>query len=198
VKRNLKLLYFLTLGALCLCLTAVPAGAVPVVTGPEITDGTISSIAGDANWTTAPAWNPSSGTVVKLDGEVSCPEGGGDCSTGVFFSVYVTGATPITVTLGGTSTDPHADGTVSFDAFPSTLRIWYVAGGGSLSMAPFTLQIPDSAGYSGVLDITLAPGTVVDLGDESLDLTIEPEPGSAPLLCAGLALVEFLRRKIRR
>jgi hypothetical protein len=197
VKRNLKLLYFLTLGVLCLCLTAVPAGAVTVA-GPEITDATIMGISGDATWTTAPVWNPSSGTVVKLDGDVSCPEGGGECSTLVYFSVYVTGATPITVTLGGTSTDPDADGTVFFYAFPSTLGIWYVARGGSLSMTPFTLQIPGSNFYPGVLDITLDPGTVVDLGDESLDLTIEPEPGSAPLLCAGLALVEFLRRRIRR
>ena len=66
-------------------------------------------------------------------------------------------------------------------------------------MTPFYVQIPGGGAYEGQLDINMTAGTVVDLGDESLDLAIgTPEPGSALLLCAGLALVEFLRRKIRR
>ena len=198
MKRNLKLLYFLTLGALCLCLTAVPAGAVTVVSGPQISGGKIRSYLLDGKnptWTTAPAWAPSSGTVLKMDGTVSCGAGGGPCGFEVDFWFTVTGATPLMVTLGGTSTDRGANGSVDLDILEGPS--WTVRGG-SISMTPFILQIPGSNRYSGVLSILMAPGTVVDMGGESLDFTIEPEPGSALLLCGGLALVEFLRRKIRR
>ena len=201
MKRNLKLLYFLTLGALCLCLTAVPAGAVTVVSGPQISGGKIRSYLLDGKnptWTTAPAWAPSSGTVLKMDGTVSCGAGGGPCGFEVDFWFTVTGATPLMVTLGGTSTDRGANGTVAFGSPLNIDKGWGVSGG-SISMTPFILQLPGSNRYSGVLSILMAPGTVVDLGHESLDLTIgTPEPGSAVLLCGGLALVEFLRRKIRR
>jgi len=202
VKRNLKLLYFLTLGALCLCLTAVPAGAVTVVSGPELFgDAIVTSpffFAGNPTWTTTPAWAPSSGTVLKMDGKVSCGAGGEACKAELDFYFTVTGATPITVTLGGASTDPLAHGVVAFNPPLNILEDWGVSGG-SISMTPFIVQIPGPNEYSGVLDIFMAPGTVVDLGGESLDFTVgTPEPGSALLLCGGLALVEFLRRKIRR
>jgi hypothetical protein len=198
VKRHLKLLYFLTLGTLCLCLTAGPAGATTVVSGPQITNATIFGVqGGGGTWTTAPAWNSSSGTVLKLDGALSCPAGGGECFAGVQFGFAVTGATPIAITLGGTSTDPSAHGRVFFNDPQNSTEVWVVRNG-SISMTPFILQIPGSGGYHGELDIDLDPGTVLDLGHESLDFTIEPEPSSALLLCGGLALVEFLRRKIRR
>jgi hypothetical protein len=198
VKRNLKLLYFLTLGTLCLCLSAVPAGATTVVSGPQILGGTIQTfpLVGNATWTTAPAWEPTSGTMLKMDGTLSCPAEGGECGAWVNFGFTVTGTTPIAVTLGGTSTDRGANGSVSMGLL-GIVEYWNVSGG-SISMTPFILQIPGSNSYSGELSILMAPGTVVDLGHESLDFTIEPEPGSALLLCGGLALVEFLRRKIRR
>ena len=198
MKRNLKLLYFLTLGTLCLCLTAGPAGATTVVSGPQIYGETIQEepAGGNSTWTTAPAWEElTPGTVLKMDGEVSCGAGGGVCLVQVEFFFGVTGATPITVTLGGTSTDPGANGSVQFPL--NIIESWHVSGG-SISMTPFILQIPGSNENYGELLITLAPGTVVDLGHESLDFIVEPEPGSALLLCGGLALVEFLRRKIRR
>ena len=201
MKRNLKLLYFLTLGTLCLCLTPGPAGATTVVSGPQISGETIreDSAGGNSTWTTAPAWEElTPGTVLKMDGTVSCGAGGGPCGFEVDFWFTVTGATPLMVTLGGTSTDRGANGTVAFGSPLNIDKGWGVSGG-SISMTPFILQIPGSNRYSGVLSILMAPGTVVDLGHESLDLTIgTPEPGSAVLLCGGLALVEFLRRKIRR
>ena len=196
MKRNLKLLYFLTLGTLCLCLTAGPAGATTVVSGPQIFGETIQedSDGGNSTWTTAPAWEPSSGTALKMDGTVSC---GGPCQAWVDFSFGVTGATPIAVTLGGTSTDGLATGFVFFNPPLNGVEDWSVVGGNIL-MTPFIIQIPGSNTYSGELFITMERGAVVDLGHESLDFTIEPEPSSALLLCGGLALVEFLRRKIRR
>jgi hypothetical protein len=204
VKRHLKLLYFLTLGTLCLCLTAGPAGATTVVSGPQIVGKTIQEFSpgGNVNWTTAPAWDSSSRSVLKMDGTVSCGAGGGVCSAEVDFWFSVSGATPLTVTLGGTSTDPGAFGSVSLEDPLNISEGWFVVGdsrGGSISMTPFIIQIPVGYLYSGELFILMQPGTVVDLGDESLDLTVgTPEPGSALLLCGGLALVEFLRRKIRR
>ena len=199
MKRSFKLFYSLTLGALCLVLTASPAGAT-TVGGAEIAYTAIARVNGSSNltWTTAPAWeSPGSGSIVKLDGTASCAAGVDGCWAAILFGVNVNGVTPITVTLGGTSTDPYASGWVDFDATVTGTGLWSVKNG-SLSMTPFIVQILDPDMYSGDIMIYMAAGTVVDLGGESLDFSIgTPEPGSALLLGASLALVAFLRRRIR-
>lgn len=203
MKLNLKFLYFLTLAALCLYVTSGPATAFTFVGPPEIIntgvgDGTST---GDdntqLNWTGV-GWEESFGYTVHLDATATCqlliaPDPSCAGALGFGFNVFTPGA--ITISLVGTSSDPFATGTATFDGITEP---WSIVDG-KVSMTPFTVSVPGSDGiYSGEFDITsLAPGKFVELPIDVQSGSPVPEPGSALLLGAGIALVEFLRRKIR-
>lgn len=201
MKWNYKLLYLLTLGALCLYVTTGPAEALVPVSGPQITNtgvgtGTSTGL-GLLNWTNI-GWEESLPyTTADLYADADCPPGDGSCAGTLGFDFKVGGAGAITIVLIGTSNDPGAAGTVTFYG---TTQTWSVSGG-DLSMTPFTVQVPDSlAAYSGEFTITsLASGGYVELPVEfDSGPSSVPEPSSALLLGAGFAFVEFLRRKSRR
>jgi hypothetical protein len=212
VKRNLKLLYLLTLGALCLYVTTGPAEAGFAVNGP-ISDAEASLITtqGILNAAVDPYFDPSAGTTVDLDLNVLCVSG--PCTATVNFDFYVSAPGLITVELSGTSNDPDAAGEVLFPwsppppslalaLVPPALNPQWVVDGIQLSMDTFTVLVPVNGRYYGQFTITsLAEGRWVNLGEKSLEFTYNsavPEPGSALLLGAGIAFVAFLRRKTQR
>jgi hypothetical protein len=215
VKRNLKLLYLLTLGALCLYVTTGSAVAVPIPTGPiSSTEASLITAEGILNASVGPYFSPSSGTTVDLDLNVSCQAGGGDCQATVDFDFNVSGPGRLTFELGGTSDDPDATGGLLFpvsaplpDLILTLFRpvlnpTWEVDEGGQLEMTPtpFSVYVPGADRYYGQFTINLAEGRSLFMAPRSLDVTFSavPEPGSALLLGAGIAFVAFLRRKIRR
>jgi hypothetical protein len=216
VKRNLKLLYLLTLGALCLCVTTGPAeaGFSIINNGGPISYANAwfeSTSGGILNVSSGPNFAPSSGDRVDLGLDVSCGTGGGTCAATVGFGFSVSAPGSITVDLSGWSSDPAAEGEVRFPvaqevsfslASVALYQTWDVNSDFQLSMDPFTVPV-EAGWYFGQFTITsLAEGGYVNLGEKSLDFTYNssavPEPGSALLLGAGIAFVAFLRRKSRR
>jgi hypothetical protein len=202
VKRNLKLLYLLTLAALCLYVTTGPAEAITSVNIGPISGATASFEGGappvglDVSY--GPTFAPDWGNRVDLGVNVLCVSA--PCAATVDFNFYVSAPGSITVELHGTSNDPNAEGAVLFpfsDADPP----WDVNGDFQLSMDPFTVPVGVGRYYGQFTITSLAEGGFVNLGPESLEFTYNsavPEPGSALLLGAGIAFVAFLRRKTQR
>ena len=205
MKLNLKLLYFLTLGALCLYVASGPASAMSVVgSAPQlinlgIVPGTSTGDPGTLlNWTGV-AWEELYGYTVHLDATATCQlliAADPSCAGTVGFSFNAFSPGRITISLVGTSTDPLASGTVAFNG---TTEPWSISNG-SISMTPFLVSVPGSSGaYFGEFNITsLAPDKYLELPIDVQSDSPVPEPGSALLLVAGVGFVEFLRRKIRR
>ena len=212
MKRNLKLLYFLTLAVLCLYVITVPAGAT-VSSGPYITSAwtSIGSTTGEPSVSPGSiSFDPYHPVLDNVD--VECESTGG-CSADINFWIigmdYPTVPLRFDVSLEGFSSDPNAYGAVSIQD-PSTSARWLVGavGNTSLVMDPFHFTVTPNSGGSweiaGTFSIaSLAQGREVQWGDSSLDFDISrdsgvPEPSSALLFVAGLAAVEFLRRRSRR
>ena len=133
MKTNLKLVYFLMLPALCLY---VAAGSVQAQDGgPTIINAGASEglTTGNLNWGYAPGFSPSSGSTVSLGLYVECDEDGlPACSATVDFSFNVFDPAIIAMSLGGSSDDPNAYGTLAFyDGEPGgeTVENWTVSGG---------------------------------------------------------------------
>ena len=200
MKLTLKFLYLLTLAALCLCVTSVPASAVPVASGtPPITNtavgvGTSTVDGTQLNWTGV-AWEESSGYTVNLDATATCQlliEVDPACAGTLGFSFNISSPAGVKISVIGASDDPTATGTVTFNG---TTEGWSVDGDGNVVMTPFSVGVPGSGDpYFGEFTITsLAPNDYVELPVQAS----VPEPGSALLLGAGIVLVAFLRRKVR-
>ena len=203
MKLNLKFLYFLTLAALCLYVTTGPAsassvvGSAPQMVNLSVGEGTSTGDPATLLTWTGVQWEELYGYTVHLDATATCqvaPDPSCAGTVGFSFNVFSPGT--ITLSLVGTSNDPNATGTLEFNG---TTQPWSISGG-SISMTPFLVSVPGSFGaYFGQFDITsLAPGKFVELPIDLQSGSSVPEPGSALLLGAGIALVEFLRRKIRR
>ena len=209
--KNLKLLYLLTLCALCLYVATGPAQAGAVVIR-NLGVGVVAPVQGNLNWVSGPGWaSPGYGATVSLGMEAQCVREVA-CVDTVDFSFLVDDGgvfhTPITISLSGTSTDDTATGTVAFyDSQPGgeTIQNWTTSGV-FLLMTPFTVETTGlSFGrYQGEFTFRLAPGGDLNVPlATSLDFTSvppptdsTPEPGSALLLGAGIACVGFLRYKV--
>ena len=206
--RNLKLLYILTLGLLCLYVTTGPAVATSAGP-PQIRNATANAIgnfqevpggytnlfwnepyfSGISNNDIIPATNLLLFTAVTCEG----PQGT-SCSSHMSFSFDVSGSGTMWLSLIGSSDDGGANGNLSFNGITEP---WYVDSG-SLVMTPFSLQV-GWGHYSGDFSITsLAAGHSLDLPIAFETGSGVPEPASALLLIGGIAVVEFLRRKSRR
>ena len=203
MKLNLKLLYFLTLGALCLYVTSGPAsatsvvGSAPLLVNLGIVSGTSTGDDGTQLDWTGVAWEELYGYTVHLDATATCQGAAGQsCAGTVGFSFAAFSPGRITVSLVGTSDDSGAEGTA--DLYGTT-QPWSISGG-NISMTPFLVNVPGSFGaYFGHFDIaSLAAGHSLELPIDLGSGSSVPEPGSALLLVGGIGLVEFLRRKIRR
>jgi hypothetical protein len=198
-KWNLKLLYLLSLGALCLLVTTGPAGAT-VSNSPMFE----SALVQDVN---APLMNvmqfpnfewSASDQEVDLTLQMQCT--GTGCSADVSFWLLALNTDYITVALNGTSSDTGASGYVEFAG--GAEQSWTVDGDGDLVMEPFNVPVAQGGSINGDFVISeLAPGAYLSMLDP-LDITANsgsavPEPASALLLVGGIAFVEFLRRKSR-
>ena len=213
--KNLRLLYFLTLCALCLYVAIGPAQAGVVIRNLGV-DG-VDSAQGSVNWQPGPGWaDPGFGPIVRLGMVAQCVSTV-TCVDTVNFSFIVDngglGETPITISLSGTSTDHSATGTVAFYEIFSgdppfsfvTTQNW-TSPGGSLLMTPFTVNTPEAieVRYYGKFTFNLAPQGILnvplagslDFNSAALPASDTPEPGSVLLLGAGIACVGFLRRKV--
>ena len=205
--KNLKLLYFLTLCALCLYVAIGPAQAGVVIRNLGI--GVETSVQGDLSWVSRPAWaDIGYGPTARLGFEALCGPTA-PCGATVDFSFIVEGGgqglVPITISLSGSSTDHNATGTVAFYDGAQQIQHW-TSPDGFLLMAPFTVNTPSSIErtYNGEFTFSLAPGgdLIVPLGaslnfnSAGLPASDAPEPGSALLLGVGIACVGFLRRKV--
>jgi hypothetical protein len=209
--KNLKLLYFLTLCALCLYVAIGPAQAGTVVIR-NLGVQALGPAQGSVSWLSGPGWAiPGFGPAVSLGMEAQCVSEV-TCVDTVDFSFIVDdggqGETPITISLSGTSTDHNATGTVAFyDLEPGgeTIQNW-ISPEGFLLMTPFTVETPGiiEGRYSGEFTFSLAPQGVLnvplagslDFNSAALPASDTPEPGSALLLGVGIVCVGFLRRKV--
>ena len=202
MKWNHKLLYLLTLGALCLYVTTGPAEALVPVSGPTITNtwASLDTTQGVLNALTYPYFTPDWGKTVALELDVTCMSG--PCQGTVDFGLFVDGPGLISFELGGTSDDSTAWGDVLFPVYAAVDPSWTVNNDGHLSMTSFSVSVPGADWYHGQFTInSLAGGSSIHMSPGSLDITTYsdvPEPSSALLLGAGFAFVEFLRRKSRR
>jgi hypothetical protein len=202
MKRNLKLLYFVILGVLCLYVSTGPATAgdirnVGVGVNEDQTTGTL-------NWLYGPTYSQPNGSEVDFDFDVTCTTGvEGVCSTEVDFSFIVDGPGSIAAGLNGSTDDPSAYGTA---ALSSSSEPWGVISVDDylLSMPSFYVDAPDgTTSFTGDFTINLAEGQTLYVEAGSLDFNLGPEdegvpePGSAALLGAGVVFLGFLRRKIR-
>lgn len=207
MKLNLKFLYFLTLAALAMYVTTGPVSA--SVAGPPPAPEIFNTGIGNTTSTGDPstlllwnsvAWDQQYGYTLNLSADAQCillsgPDPSCAGSLGFYFSVFSPGN--IAISLVGTSSDPLATGTATFDGVTEP---WSIDGDGNVIMAPFSVGVSGADGvYFGQFNITnLAPNQYLELPVVVESDPPAPEPGSALLLGSGIALVEFLRRKIRR
>ena len=198
MKRNLKVLYFVILGVLCLYVSTGPATATTFLNAWAGLNS--SSTVGNVSGSGSIEFDPNFGNTIDLDMVLTCVTGvSGYCEAEVDYGFNVYGPASVTVEVSGRSTDPGASGTTSLSS--SSAR-WSVSGN-SVVMTPFSVGAPLAyAPFSGEFTITLAQGGVLNLEDTSLDFVggpesePAPEPGSALLLGAGVVCLAFLRRKI--
>jgi hypothetical protein len=199
-KWNLKLLYLLSLGALCLWVTAGPVGAsvylVPTIDCDSIGDYGFNDITVVNN--DDPQFVRLAPNEVELTLEVQCGDGGG-CSGDVPIWVLGDNVGYFLVTLDGASTG-SASGTMNLG---SVTEPWSVGlGGGTIPAVSFDVPGNGLGNYTsldGDLHISsMAANSILNFMDPPIITgNAIPEPGSMALLIGGIALVEFLRRKSR-
>ena len=207
---KLKLLYSLCLVALCLYVVSGPAKAIQI-TSPFVESGwtSLGSSSGNPDVSVGNLFVSNAASLIKLDGvDVECPPGGGSCMAEVnfgFVGMDYPAQNTMTVTLNGYTSSPNVTGYVSINN-PVSLQTPLTVNGTQLSMNQLQFGMSGPSWYlSGAFVITsMSPGSTVEWGETSLDFNLGapdntvPEPATAATLVAGVALVEFLRRKRSR
>jgi hypothetical protein len=222
---KLKALYALSLLALCIYIVSGPAlagtigstvgcgGYDPTIpstdTSVTVTSGIGSAVPGSIHVT-----DPY--TVALENVSFSCdPSSQSACSARLDFWFFGTGYSDpfqLWVHLTGTSTDPGAYGSLRIDGVASPAN-WTANSSGGLSMDDLGFTVTPYAGNGNWWEVnghfyvdSLAIGKSISWGSTSLDFNQTPpdqpppvpEPTSAVVVVAGLAWIEFLRRKCHR
>lgn len=202
-KWILRLIYGLTLGALCLHLTTGTAVADAFIQVVQIRDSSLElTDLTEFVLLNNPAIQVTNPNVAELTLGVRC-DLSTPCTGWVSFIMLARYVDLVSVTLDGSSSDTNASGYVDVEG---NQQSWNVNGDGRLTMGPLNFsQTSDSSRWvtvDGMFAIqNLAPGASLSVSDPLTITVLEegqtPEPGSAFLLIGGLAVVGFLRRKSR-
>jgi hypothetical protein len=223
-RLGLRIAYGLSLLLLCLYMVMAPAAAVniscnvfsPVILSPY-QYGSVTAGTGTLDSGTFTSPNPYYAAIENVT--FACDSGSSQrCAAAVYFGFWGYNYNPsnpfqFNVHLTGSSTDPYASGTLELNNGLGSANWWVNSGNLIMDRLSFLLGT-QTWNVSGTFYInSLAPGTSVSWGTTSLDFNTQPydadypgdspppsapEPGTAAVVIAGFAWVEFLRRKLRK